>query len=147
MSIVRPQLLRIGQLARKAGVNVQTIRFYEREGLLAPPSRTPSGYRAYAASDLERVRVIRTCQRIGFTLKDVKVVLEPHRVLASRAAASGAKSAARDKMLASARQRLALLDEALAALTRMRADMASLVATLADGDIMVCPASRAQARL
>jgi DNA-binding transcriptional MerR regulator len=147
MSVPRPQILRIGQLARKVGVNVQTIRFYEREGLLAPPSRTPSGYRAYTASDLERVRVIRTCQKIGFTLKDVKIVLEPHRVLASRATASSAKSAARDKMLASARQRLALLDETLAALAQMRADMAALVATLAADDLMVCPASRAKPKI
>jgi DNA-binding transcriptional MerR regulator len=143
MSIVRAQSLRIGELAKKAGVNVQTIRFYEREGLLAPPSRTASGYRAYTAADLERVRVIRTCQKIGFTLKDVKLVLEPHRVLASRCGASGAKSVARDKMLASARQRLVSIDEKLAVLTRMRADMAALVGVLADGDPMVCPASRA----
>lgn len=144
MAIARPQLLRIGQLAKKAGVNVQTIRFYEREGLLAAPSRTASGYRAYTVSDLERVRVIRVCQRVGFTLKDVRVVLEPHEVLASRAGAPSARSAARDKMLSFARQRLAQIEEKLAALTQMRTDMAALVATLAEDTIMVCPASRAK---
>lgn len=144
MSIARPQLLRIGQLAKQAGVNVQTIRFYEREGLLAPPSRTASGYRSYAASDLERIRVIRVCQKIGFTLKDVKVVLEPHEVLASRSGASSAKSAAREKMLAFARKRLTEIEQKLAALTQMRADMASLVNTLAEAGILVCPASRAK---
>ena len=142
MSIVQPQLLRIGQLAKRAGVNVQTIRFYEREGLLAPPTRTASGYRSYTASELERVRVIRVCQKIGFTLKDIKVVLEPHEVLASRCGAPGAKSAAREKMLAFARQRLAQIEEKVAALTQMRADMAALVITLAGDGIMVCPASR-----
>jgi DNA-binding transcriptional MerR regulator len=146
MSNVRTQFMRIGQLAKKAGVGVQTIRFYERVGLLPPPSRTASGYRAYTPSELERVRVIRTCQKIGFTLKDVKLVLEPHRVLASHRGASNSKSAARDKMLASARQRLLLIDEKLAALTRMRADMAALVTMLADGVPMVCPASGATAR-
>ena len=110
MAIARPQRLRIGQLAKKAGVNVQTIRFYEREGLLAPPSRTASGYRAYAVSDLERVRVIRICQKVGFTLKDVKVVLEPHELLASHGGAPSARSAAREKMLTFARQRLAQID-------------------------------------
>ena len=144
MAIARPQLLRIGQLAKKAGVNVQTIRFYEREGLLAPPSRTASGYRAYAVSDLERVRVIRVCQKVGFTLKDVKMVLEPHAVLASGGGASSARSAAREKMLTFARRRLLQIEEKLAALTQMRADMAALVATLAEADIMVCPASRAK---
>lgn len=142
MSVARPQVLRIGQLAKQAGVNVQTIRFYEREGLLAPPVRTASGYRAYTAADLERVRVIRVCQSIGFTLKDVKVVLEPHGVLACPGGAPGAKSAARQKMLGSARQRLAQLDEKLATLAQMRADMAALVATLAEDEIIICPASR-----
>ena len=142
MAIARPLFLRIGQLAKSAGVNVQTIRFYEREGLLAPPLRTASGYRAYAASDLERVRVIRICQKVGFTLKDVKVVLEPHEVLASRRGEPSVRSAAREKMLIFARQRLAQIDEKLAALTQMRAEMAALVATLGEHAIMVCPAAR-----
>lgn len=146
MSAARTQVLRIGQLARQAGVTIQTIRFYEREGLLAPPARTASGYRAYAAADLERVRVIRVCQSIGFTLKDVKKVLEPHSVLACPRGAASAKSAAREKMLSSARQRLAQIDDKLATLTQMRADMAALVATLA-GEIVICPASRARSRI
>lgn len=141
MSVLHAQFLRIGQLAKKAGVNVQTIRFYEREGLLAPPARTASGYRAYTVSDLERVRVIRTCQRMGFTLKDVKVVLEPHQVLASRDGASNAKAAARDKILASALQRLALIDEKLAVLAQMRTDMRALVHALSGDSAPVCPAT------
>jgi len=144
MDVARTQGLRIGQLAKQAGVNVQTIRFYEREGLLAPPPRTASGYRAYTVADLERVRVIRICQKVGFTLKDVKVVLEPHEVLASCRGASAARSAAREKMLGFARQRLVQIEEKLAALTRMRADMAALVATLAADDGMVCPAAQAK---
>lgn len=147
MSIARPQFLRIGQLAKQAGVNVQTIRFYERDGLLAPPPRTTSGYRAYTVADLERVRVIRICQRIGFTLKDVKELLEPHDVLTSRDGASSAKSAARDKVLDAARQRLAQLDEKLAALTQIRTEMAALVATLEKQEIKVCPASRTRATI
>lgn len=136
--IARPESLRIGQLAKNSGVNVQTIRFYEREGLLAPPARTASGYRIYAASDLERVRVIRICQKIGFTLKEVKMVLEPHHVLASRGGDSERKNAARDTMLATARQRLAQIDATLAELTQRRANMAALVAALAD-DAAICP--------
>jgi len=51
--------MRTGELARNAGVNLQTIRFYEREGLLPKPARTVSGYRNYQESDLERVIFIR----------------------------------------------------------------------------------------
>src|SRR5271165_6959995 len=60
--------MRIGELAERAEVNIQTLRFYEREGLIPPPERTASGYRSYALSDLERVRFIRICQGLGFTL-------------------------------------------------------------------------------
>jgi len=137
--------MRISQIARRAGVNVQTLRFYEREGLLAPPARTASGYRAYSPADLERVRVIRVCQQIGFTLKQVREVIEPHGVLASECSGAHLKSAARDTMLASARARLAELDEKLATLGRMRADMEFLVQILSDGDLSVCPASGARA--
>jgi DNA-binding transcriptional MerR regulator len=136
--------MRTSELARRAGVNVQTLRFYEREGLLKPPSRTASGYRAYSPDDLERLRVIRVCQQIGFTLNQVRDVLEPHGVLSSECTGAGQKSAARDTVLASARKRLAELDEKLVSLTRMRADMAFLVETLAAGALSVCPASRAK---
>jgi MerR family copper efflux transcriptional regulator len=59
--------MRIGELAAKAEVNIQTLHFYEREGLLLPPVRTTSGYRSYAERDLERFRFIRLCQGLGFT--------------------------------------------------------------------------------
>ncbi|MGH8198826.1 MAG: MerR family DNA-binding protein [Steroidobacteraceae bacterium] len=88
--------------------------------------------------------MIRICQKVGFTLKDVKAVLEPHEVLASLTGGSGARSAAREQMLTFARHRLAQIEEKLAALTQMRAQMAALVATLVADTVMVCPASRAK---
>ena len=54
--------MRIGQLASKSGVNVQTIRFYERRRILSNPSRTPSGYRDYSPSDIANVLFIKSCQ-------------------------------------------------------------------------------------
>ena len=64
-----------GQLAKKAGVGVETLRFYEREGLLDKPARTASGYRQYPAEAVERVQFIRRAQLLGFLLKDIKELL------------------------------------------------------------------------
>lgn len=66
----------IGQLARQAGVGVETIRFYERQGLLARPERRPSGYRQYSADVVRRVRFIRHAKDLGFTLKEIQELLE-----------------------------------------------------------------------
>jgi len=133
--------MRIGELAKRAGVNVQTLRFYEREGLLAKPPRTRSGYRAYEARDLESVRLIRSCQEIGFTLREVREVLGLHRVLALPGRAASLKPAAQAKLLTTADRRLALIDEKLRTLTQMRAEMAALVATLRGHERPVCPVS------
>jgi len=62
----------IGTLARRAGVNIQTIRYYERYGLLRPVSKTRSGYRLYQEKELERLRFIRHAKELGFTLKEIK---------------------------------------------------------------------------
>ena len=62
---------------------MQTIRFYEREGLLRKPTRTPGGYRAYEQQDLDRVQFIRVCQGLGFTLREVRQLIRLHRVTAS----------------------------------------------------------------
>jgi DNA-binding transcriptional MerR regulator len=67
--------LTIGQLARRAEVNVETLRYYERRGLLSTPERRASGYRQYGASDLARVRSIRRAQRLGFTLNEILELL------------------------------------------------------------------------
>jgi MerR family mercuric resistance operon transcriptional regulator len=70
------EVLTIGQLAREAGVGVETIRFYEREGLLAEPERRPSGYRQYPAAAVRRVRFIRQAKELGFALKEIQELLE-----------------------------------------------------------------------
>jgi MerR family copper efflux transcriptional regulator len=133
--------VRIGELAKSAGVNVQTLRFYEREGLLPKPARTRSGYREYADRDLARVAFIRSCQEIGFTLKDVKEVFDLHRVLASPGRAGSLKPGAQARFLAAAKRRFALIDAKLKILNRMKKDMAGLVTTLEGCKAPVCPVS------
>lgn len=65
----------IGQVAAQVGVNVQTVRYYERRGLLAAPQRTASGYRQYAEDAVSRLRFIKHAQELGFSLKDVQELL------------------------------------------------------------------------
>lgn len=68
--------MKIGELAAVAGVSVQTVRFYERRGLLPAPERTPSGYRAYGPGDAQRVRFVRAAKELGFTLGEIGELLE-----------------------------------------------------------------------
>jgi MerR family mercuric resistance operon transcriptional regulator len=67
--------LKIGQLAQRAAVNLQTIRYYEREGLLPEPPRLSSGYRLYSDSMVRRVRFIKRAQEIGFSLAEIRELL------------------------------------------------------------------------
>lgn len=67
--------LRSGELARQSGVNLQSVRFYEREGLLPAPPRAGSGYRAFPESAVRRVRFIRRAQELGFSLAEIRELL------------------------------------------------------------------------
>lgn len=68
--------LRIGKLADAAGVSVETVRFYERRSLVPAPPRTPSGYRQFPPETVERIRFIRRAQVLGFTLAEIRELLE-----------------------------------------------------------------------
>jgi DNA-binding transcriptional MerR regulator len=68
--------MRIGELARRGGVSVQAIRFYERRRLMRTPRRTLAGYRIYTENDLETVTVIKKMQRFGFKLVEIRRVLQ-----------------------------------------------------------------------
>lgn len=68
--------LRSGQVAAAAGVNVQTLRYYERRGLLEEPARTLGGHRLYPAGSVAVLRVIKAAQRLGFTLDEVAELIE-----------------------------------------------------------------------
>lgn len=68
-------LLTIGQVSKLAGVNRQTIRYYEREGIIESPKRKDSGYRIYDAGIVKRIRFIKRAQTLGFTLKEINELL------------------------------------------------------------------------
>ena len=65
----------IGRLAKAAGVNVETIRYYQRRGLIEEPRRPPGGQRRYSPKILERIRFIRRAQQLGFSLEEAKALL------------------------------------------------------------------------
>ena len=67
--------LTIGKVARSAGVGVETVRFYEREGLIEEPPRRESGYRQYPEATVSRIRFIRRAKELGFSLKEIKELL------------------------------------------------------------------------
>jgi DNA-binding transcriptional MerR regulator len=67
--------MHIGELAREGGVSVQTVRYYERYGLLRKPARKPSRYRVYEQSDVHRIRLILQAKTLGFTLDEIKHIL------------------------------------------------------------------------
>ena len=117
----------IGKLAERAGVNVETIRYYQRRGLLAEPKKPPGGYRQYAPDTAKRVRFIKRAQALGFTLDEVAGLL---RLDAANACAETRELAAR---------KLALIEEKLAELAAMRIGLAALVSKCGEGGKRPCP--------
>lgn len=85
--------LRSGQVAEAAGVNIQTLRYYERRGLLAEPERSNGGHRLYDEDAVTALRVIKAAQRLGFTLDEVAELLVADT--ATPAPSPGSKSAPR----------------------------------------------------
>lgn len=75
MNVPESEPMTIGTLAREAGVNVETIRFYQRKGLMPEPDRPQGSIRRYGADDLGRVRFIKSAQRLGFSLDEVADLL------------------------------------------------------------------------
>jgi MerR family mercuric resistance operon transcriptional regulator len=133
--------MRIGELSAKAGVNVQTIRFYEREKLLRKPMRTASGYRTFEAADLERVRFIKDSQQLGFSLKEIKELLEIHESAKSFAGGRQANSKEWEKAFRIARERLALINQKIEFLKVLKKPLAAVLEQPGAEKAMVCPAS------
>jgi Hg(II)-responsive transcriptional regulator len=113
--------MRTGEVAARAGVNVQTLRYYERRGLLPEPDRRESGYRVYGAEAVRTVRFIKRAQGLGFDLRDAEVLLA--------LAAGGPDNCDAARELAEAK--IAELDRRLADLERMRESLGRLAATCA----------------
>lgn len=122
--------MQIGQLAKQAGVSIDTVRYYERHGVLPPPARLASGYRRYGAGDLERLRFVRRAKALGFTLEEVAELL--------------ALSARRDGdmagLMAAANAKLAAVERKLAELARVRDGLRTLIAACpGHGALATCP--------
>ncbi len=111
----------IGALAKRAGVAIDTVRYYERSGLLSPKARLASGYRRYGMVELSRLRFIRRAQALGFTLKEVRELL----ALWKRRDVARVKHTAREK--------LATVEQRIAHLERIRSGLQNLIATCPGG--------------
>jgi len=133
--------MRIGELSAKAGVNVQTIRFYEREKLLQKPARTASGYRTFREADLERVRFIKDSQQLGFSLKEIKDLLEIHESAKTFAGPAQTKSKEWEKAFRIARERLQLINQKIEFLKVLKRPLAVVLEHPGREQAMVCPAS------
>ena len=134
--------MRIGELATQAQVNIQTLRFYEREALLRAPLRSASGYRSYELSDLEQVRFIRKCQGLGFTLREIRQLIHLHSGLARARGTVAMKPDAVRGIVDLASERLIVIDEKIHALHSMRDQLTALVDSLTNTSPAVCPASQ-----
>lgn len=122
--------LSIGQVAKEAGIGVETVRFYEREGLLPAPQRRPSGYRQYPSDTARRIRFVQAAKGLGFTLKEIRELLSL-RVTAGKSCAD-----VRDLT----HQKLAKVDAKLVELQRVRAALARLANTcIGTGPTSECP--------
>ena len=111
----------IGGLAQAAGVNVETVRYYQRRGLLDEPAKPPGGQRRYAPAAATRVRFIKRAQQLGFTLEEVKGLL----LLEDGQSCRETRLLAEDKLI--------LIEVRIADLSRMRRLLKGLIAECAGG--------------
>jgi MerR family mercuric resistance operon transcriptional regulator len=117
----------IGGLAKAAGVGVETVRYYQRRGLLPEPPRPPGEIRRYGEDDLKRLRFIRRAQAAGFTLEEIGELLALDR------------TDDRDRVRALASERVAALDGKIAELRKSRAALDRLRSSCASGSSGPCP--------
>ena len=123
--------LRIGEVARRAGVGIDALRFYEREGLIPQPARDPSsGYRTYVPDTVRTVRFIREAQGLGFTLKEIAELLKLRND--TDASCSDVRAAANAK--------LEDVEQRIKKLRAVRSALRKLVDTCrSDGTTRACP--------
>jgi DNA-binding transcriptional MerR regulator len=120
MAMTEPTMT-IGELAASARVNIETIRYYEREGILPEPPRTASGYRQYSDADRWRLAFIRRGKALGFTLKEIAELL------------GAGEQRSVDEVVNLAEKRLALVERDIEALTARRDQLHRLIETCATG--------------
>jgi len=113
--------MRTGELAELAGVNIQTLRYYERRGLIATPARSNGGHRTYPPDTVALIGVIKAAQRLGFTLDEIVDLLDASR--------DGHRT---PDLRQRAVDKLAEIDQKLADLTAIRGTLAAVVAAECD---------------
>jgi MerR family mercuric resistance operon transcriptional regulator len=118
----------IGKLAAAEGVGVETVRFYQRRGLLAKPERRGSGYRQYSESDRWRLVFIRRARQLGFTLGEIAELLGP------------AEAQSTQEIAAAAQAKLAAIDAQVRELTQLRCRLRQLVHVCEHGNGQECAA-------
>ncbi|MDE0856018.1 MAG: MerR family transcriptional regulator [Nevskia sp.] len=124
-----PESFTIGRLAKAAEVNIDTVRFYERQGLLQPAPRSAGGYRLYRTADLQRLQFIRRAKTLGFSLDDIAELL--------RLTEDGHD---RGRIKAVAQRRVADLEARIAELSRMRSVLAHHAGHCSGhGEVRGCP--------
>lgn len=122
--------MKIGELAKRADVPIDTVRYYEREGLIPPPIRRASGYRDYVDADVDRLRFMRRAKGLGFTLHEIRELL-------SLTAMSGHDMAA---LHAQTQAKLRDVEARIHSLTRIREALQTLVtACPGHGALDQCP--------
>lgn len=109
-------MLRSGQLAKQAGVTVETLRYYHQQALLPEPQKTAGGYRCYSPETVERILFIKRCQFLGFSLKEIKELLLLKDDATHGAAEVKALTLAKIDVLT---EKIALLQEIKATLTQL----------------------------
>ncbi|MBX3587493.1 MAG: MerR family transcriptional regulator [Ramlibacter sp.] len=112
--------MKISELAETTGVTVDTLRYYEKQGLLDPPQRRDNGYRAYAASDVQRVRFVRGAQMLGFSLAQIREVIPD--LVQGRMGRSGIEQRLQSK--------IAEIDARFEELRRLRQELVNTLASL-----------------
>lgn len=118
MNETEPVYLRAGRAAAELGIGVQTLHYYEREGLIPPPPRSEAGYRLFPPDLMERLRFVRRAQALGLSLTEIRETLE--------LAAIGESPCGRVQTALA--ERLAEVDRRLEQLTSFRNDVAELIA-------------------
>ena len=136
--------MRIGELAKQAGLNIQSVRFYERKGLLPPPPRSASGYRSYCERDLETIRFIKRAQGLGFTLQEITQLLELHHSLTASPVVVSRRKPLREteRLLQLARERLDAIEQKIEILEAIQNQLAGFLRGYQKSRKLVCPAAK-----
>jgi MerR family transcriptional regulator, mercuric resistance operon regulatory protein len=119
----------IGALSRETGVNIETIRYYERIGIMPEPDRTANGYRQFNHDQLKRLIFVRKCRELGFSLREVRTLLE---MVDSDSLSCGETYEMTVKHLRA-------VDEKMARLSKLKGVLRSMADECSRGDVPACP--------